>query len=74
MTLVALATNKDVNQSIVDQVVLAVERAKLSVKRRWLAAALWRLIVLNPIRLASNLVKAVIDGHVPIPNGSQFTA
>ena len=53
---------------------LPVERAKLPVKRGWLAAALWRFISLNPIRLASDLVKAVIYGHVPIPNGSQLPA
>ena len=72
MGLQTLPANKNVNQSVINQIILPVERTKLPVKYGWLAAALWRLIALYPIRLAANLVESVIDGHVPIQNSRQF--
>ena len=74
MTLQALATDEDVNQAVVDQVVLPVERSELAVEHGRLAAALRCFIALNPVWLSSNFVKAMIDRHVPIPNSCQLAA
>ena|SRR6266487_3941065 len=74
MRLQTLPTNKNVNQSVINQIILPVERTKLPVEYDWLAAALWRLIALYPIRFAANFVESVIDGHVPIPNRRQLSS
>ena len=53
MGLQTFTANKDVNDSVINQIVLATERPKLTVKCGRAAATLRSLVPLYPIRLAA---------------------
>src|SRR6266496_418394 len=71
MRLQTLAADENVNQSVVNQVILPSERTKLTVENRGLPATLWRLISLNPIRLAADLVQRLDCYFGETQNGLQ---
>ena len=60
MCLQTLSANENVNDTVVNQVVLATERTELPVENGWLATTLWSLVALDPIGLATNFVQSVL--------------
>ena len=60
MGLQTFTANKDVNDSVINQIVLATERPKLTVKCGRAAATLRSLVPLYPIRLAANFVQPLL--------------
>src|SRR5438045_2956072 len=58
MRLQALTADKNVDYSIVNQVILPTQGAELPVKDGWPATTLRRLVVLNPVGLATDFVQS----------------